>query len=91
MVRITIARIVVSPFSKSTIKRGGVEGPKKPIDESAQSVGDHRLHKIYTDKDLARFTPRQLVLELKARGYEGKLVFKEYIVKEHVINLETYN
>lgn len=44
-------------------------------------------YKIYTNKDLAKFTPRELMLELKARGYEGELIYIERIIKEHRINL----
>ena len=46
-----------------------------------------KKYKIYTNRDLAKFTPRELMLELKARGYEGELVYIERIVKEHRINL----
>lgn len=58
----------------------------------AQKIEEERIefekkYKIYTNKDLAKFTPRELMLELKARGYEGELVFIEHIVKEHRINL----
>lgn len=60
--------------------------------KKAKKVEDARIefekkYKIYTNKDLAKFTPRELMLELKARGYEGELVFIEHIVKEHRINL----
>jgi hypothetical protein len=46
-----------------------------------------KKYKIYTNKDLAKFNPRELMLELKARGYEGELVFREVKVTEHRINL----
>lgn len=46
-----------------------------------------KKYKIYTCKELAPFTPRDLMLELKARGYEGELLYVEHIVKEHRINL----
>lgn len=49
-------------------------------------VGDKK-HKVYTNPILAPFTPRELMLELKARGYVGELLFVEHIVKEHRINL----
>ena len=60
--------------------------------KKAQKIEEERIefekkYKIYTNKDLAKFTPRELMLELKARGYEGELVFIEHIVKEHRINL----
>ena len=37
--------------------------------------------------DLARFTPRQLMGELYARGYEGSLTYSEQVV--HRINIAT--
>ena len=37
--------------------------------------------------DLARFTPRQLMGELYARGYEGSLTYSERVV--HRINIAT--
>jgi hypothetical protein len=46
-----------------------------------------KKHKIYTNIELAKFTPRELMLELKARGYEGELLYVEHIVKDHRINL----
>lgn len=46
-----------------------------------------KKYKIYTNKDLAKFTPRELMLELKARGYEGELLFREVKVTEHRISL----
>ena len=52
-----------------------------------QKKNREKKYKIYTNKELAKFTPRDLMLELKARGYEGELVFIEHIVKEHRINL----
>lgn len=44
-------------------------------------------YKIYTNKELAKFSPRELMLELKARGYEGELLYKEVKITEHRINL----
>lgn len=48
---------------------------------------EDKKHKIYTHKDLAVFEPRDLMLELKARGYEGELVYRDIKVIEHRINL----
>lgn len=58
----------------------------------AQKVEQARVeyenkYKIYTNRELAKFTPRELMLELKARGYEGELIFREVKVTEHRINL----
>lgn len=46
-----------------------------------------KKYKVYTNRELAKFNPRELMLELKARGYEGELVFREVKVTEHRINL----
>lgn len=48
-------------------------------------------HKIYTNKDLAKFSPRDLILELKARGYRGSLVFEEIVVNKHIIDMDKFN
>jgi hypothetical protein len=44
-------------------------------------------HKVYTNPVLAPITPRELILELKARGYEGELIFKDIKITEQRINL----
>lgn len=46
--------------------------------------------KIYTNRELAKFTPRELMLELKARGYVGTLLYEEVIVNKHFIDLSKY-
>lgn len=67
----------------------------KRAKEKARKVEEERVefekkYKIYTDKDLAKFTPRQLILELKARGYKGRLVFEEVKITEHIIDLSSF-
>ena len=70
-----------SAYSKSSyVKR---QAKKK----ENERIEFEKKFKVYTHKDLAVFTPRELMLELKARGYEGELIFIERIVKEHRINL----
>lgn len=49
-----------------------------------------KKYKIYTNKELAKFTPRELILELKARGYVGTLLYEEVIVNKHYIDLSKY-
>lgn len=58
---------------------------KKRIEEDR--IEFEKKYKIYTNRDLAKFTPRELMLELKARGYEGELLFREVKVTEHRISL----
>lgn len=63
--------------------------------KKAQKIENERVefekkYKIYTNKDLAKFTPRELILELKARGYVGTLLYEEVIVNKHYIDLSKY-
>lgn len=60
---------------------------KKAKKKENERMEFEKKYKIYTNRELAKFTPRELMLELKARGYEGELLFIERIVKEHRINL----
>lgn len=63
---------------------------KKRKRKENERVEFEKKYKIYTNKELAKFTPRELMLELKARGYEGILTYKEVIINEHRINLATF-
>ena len=58
---------------------------RKRFKEEAKNYD--KMYKVYTNRELAKFEPRDLMLELKARGYEGMLVFKEVKITEHKINL----
>ena len=60
---------------------------KKAKKKENELIEFEKKHKIYTNKDLAKFTPRELMLELKARGYEGELLYREIKVTEHRISL----
>lgn len=60
--------------------------------KKARKIENERIefenkYKIYTNRELAKFTPRELMLELKARGYEGELLYKEIKITEHRISL----
>ena len=37
------------------------------------------IEEIYSNPELARFSPRELIAELKARGYTGELKFTQTI------------
>lgn len=63
---------------------------KKAEAKENERIEFEKKYKIYTDKELAKFTPRQLILELKARGYIGTLLYEEVIVNKHFIDLSKY-
>lgn len=67
----------VSQYAKNASKSDGLNSYCK-VCHTKSTLDSRRsksatLHKIYTDKTLAAFTPRQLIAELKARGYTGEL------------------
>ena len=37
------------------------------------------IHKVFVNPDLAKFTPRQLMEELRGRGYSGELKYTQII------------
>ena len=41
--------------------------------------GGGSLKKIYSNPELAKFSPRELIAELKARGYTGELKYTQTI------------
>lgn len=41
--------------------------------------GGGGLTKVFTNPDLAKFKPRELIEELKARGYKGTLTYEQVI------------
>mgnify|MGYP003295865228 CR=1 FL=1 len=60
---------------------------KKAEAKENERIEFEKKYKVYTNRELAKFNPRELMLELKARGYEGELVFREVKVTEHRISL----
>ena len=40
----------------------------------------HTLHKVYFNPELAKFQPKDLIAELRARGYSGELSIRQTIV-----------
>lgn len=46
---------------------------------TATSTAPRGLHRIYSNPQLAGFSPRELIEELKARGYTGELKYTQTI------------
>ena len=76
-------------YSKEWAKKNREKKKARKIEE--ERIEFEKKYKIYTNKDLAKFNPRELMLELYARGYEGELLYKEVKITEHRINLAKLN
>ena len=77
--------------SKATIEYARKRRERKKIEaKENERIEFEKKYKIYTNKELAKFTPRELILELKARGYVGTLLYEEVIVNKHFIDLAKY-
>lgn len=75
-------------YSKEWAKKNREKKKARKIED--ERIEFEKKYKIYTDKELAKFTPRELILELKARGYVGTLLYEEVIVNKHFIDLAKY-
>lgn len=75
-------------YSKEWAKKNREKKKAQKIEN--ERVEFEKKYKIYTNKELAKFTPREMILELKARGYAGTLLYEEVIVNKHFIDLAKY-
>ena len=48
----------------------------KTMNEQPKQV---HLNKVYSNPELAKFQPRELIAELRARGYSGELSVRQFI------------
>ena len=55
---------------------------KRKAKKEADSIVEkpHVFHKVYLNQELAKFQPKDLIAELRARGYSGELSVKQAIV-----------
>jgi hypothetical protein len=56
-------------------KRSKCLKPKSSTEHQQSSS----LHKIYANPELAKYQPRELIAELRARGYSGELSVRQTI------------
>ena len=62
-----------------------------PAPASANHAPIEHAEKPQQDKLLKDCTPRELILELKNRGYKGRLVWQPPMPQPIVINIEEFN
>lgn len=63
----------LSEFRKSLLVPNGIATCKKCVNEKRKKTKLFKETTGSTNSELAKFTPRELIEELKSRGYKGKL------------------
>lgn len=67
------------PLSEFYLKRGASDGLQAWCKEcQKERVRNYHINK-YCNPDLAQFTPRQLIEELRLRGYTGEIQYVQKI------------
>lgn len=69
----------ISDFPKHNQYLDGYDTRCKCCFNAYQNTLRHKLKKRGGDSNLANFTPRELIEELRARGYKGTLEFTKTI------------
>lgn len=63
----------LSEFRKSLLVPNGIATCKKCVNEKTKKTKLFKETTGSTNTELAKFAPRELIEELKSRGYKGKL------------------
>lgn len=63
----------LSEFRKSPFSTNGIATCKKCVSEKTEKTKLFKRITSSTNSELAKFTPKELIEELKSRGYKGKL------------------
>lgn len=79
--------VPLSGFSKNISMADGLQRYCKECqreylrERKKKSTSVHgNIHKVFSNPELAKFQPRELIAELRARGYSGELSVKQTIV-----------
>lgn len=63
-----------------TVTRKNLEMRKAKKEADSIVEKPHVFHKVYLNPELAKFQPKDLIAELRARGYSGELSVRQTIV-----------
>lgn len=78
-------------YKKMRASRAKKKNTLPPVTSSAPDAEIHAPIEHAEDKLLKDCTPRELILELKNRGYKGRLVWQPPMPQPIVINIEEFN
>lgn len=83
----SIAKYVKMKKSEKVGKEGKILCPPP----AALPAPDAASHNPQGKTPLSEYTPRELIMELKDRGYKGRLVWQPPMPQPIVINIEEFN
>lgn len=76
------SELSIDMFGRHKLSQDGLRNWCKECvneDQHKRSKKVDKLKKVYSNPELAKFKPRDLIEELKARGYTGELRFEQKI------------
>ena len=69
----------VSSFNKCRSRKDGLQTYCKECSKEANKSSSIKKLELMKENPLSAYTPRQLMSELKARGFDGELIFVKRI------------
>ncbi len=60
-------------FTKNALSKDGMRKRCKQCENEERKAVNQKKSKVYTNPELAKFQPRELMDELRARGFRGEL------------------
>lgn len=69
----------IGSFHKNSQNKDGLQNICKECKETRRKANIAKRERELTSQGLSSYTPRELMLELKKRGFEGKLTYTQVL------------